>query len=100
MCARACVCVRAFVVCGCGCNVRGCEPVSASRGDKKVTWVLLNWNKVKGGPLANPNIRDNEGCTALHRAAFVQNEDIMKMLIAAGGIPHHRTRHAHTIECC
>lgn len=58
--------------------------LAASRGDKKVTWVLLNWNKVKGGPLADPNIRDNEGCTALHRAAFVQNEDIMKMLIAAG----------------
>lgn len=34
---------------------------AASRGYKKIVWVLLNWNKAKGGHVANPNMRDMEG---------------------------------------
>ncbi len=36
---------------------------------------------------ANPNLADNDGWTAMHKAAFLDNEAVMAALIQAGGDP-------------
>jgi len=53
-------------------------PPLAARGTAKLVWLLLTHK-------SDPNIVDDDGCTAFHRAVMNGNHDIIQLLLNAGG---------------